>query len=80
MASQIHSKRGAINMYMKMGQNVPKKGIFYFNSVVRLTDLATIPFDSGNTDYKEYLVWLEEGNQPIDFDDAILNPEANNGL
>lgn len=62
-------------MYMKMGQEIPEKGIFYFESVVRLSDLATIPFAEGNIDYKKYLEWLEEGNEPIDFDIAVLNPE-----
>jgi hypothetical protein len=58
---------------MKMGQEIPGKGIFYFDSVVRLSDLAMIPFAEGNNDYKEYLNWIEEGNQPIEFDIAVLN-------
>ena len=31
-------------------------------SVIRSTDMATIPFDPANTDYQAYLRWLEEGN------------------
>jgi hypothetical protein len=35
------------------------------NSVKRIADNASIPFDPDNTDYQQYLKWLEEGNTPL---------------
>jgi len=35
------------------------------NHVQRLEDQALIPFDPANTDYAEYLKWLDEGNTPL---------------
>ena len=34
-------------------------------AIKRTTDGALIPFDLANTDYQEYLKWLEEGNTPL---------------
>ena len=34
------------------------------NSVMRLSDEASIPFDEANTDYQEYLEWVAKGNTP----------------
>jgi hypothetical protein len=35
------------------------------NSVNRLSDGASIPFDPANTDYQEFLRWCEAGNEPL---------------
>ena len=37
--------------------------------VMRLPDNLFIPFDLANTDYQEYLKWLEEGNTPLPADE-----------
>lgn len=34
-------------------------------TVIRLTDGVIIPVDEDNTDYKEYLKWIAEGNTPL---------------
>ena len=36
--------------------------------VVLRSDGVSIPFDPANTDYKEYLKWLAEGNTPLPAD------------
>jgi len=33
-------------------------------TIIRDEDGAFIPADPDNTDYRDYLAWLEEGNQP----------------
>jgi hypothetical protein len=39
------------------------------NQVLRTEDSAIIPFDTGNIDYREYLKWLADGNQPLPADE-----------
>jgi len=36
--------------------------------ILRLSDNAFIPFDPANTDYAEYLAWLDAGNTPLPAD------------
>jgi hypothetical protein len=31
-------------------------------SIIRLSDMAQIPFEPDNSDYQEYLLWVAEGN------------------
>ena len=38
------------------------------NCVTRLSDMASIPFDLDNTDYQQYLAWLDQGNTPLPAD------------
>lgn len=38
------------------------------NYIKRTSDGAMIPFDNANTDYQEYLKWLEQGNEPTPAD------------
>jgi hypothetical protein len=44
------------------------------DTILRLSDNAFIPPDPANTDYQQYLLWLEEGNEPLP-PDPIPEPE-----
>jgi len=47
------------------------KQILNFNGSIRMDCIVNvetnsyIPFDPANTDYQQYLKWLEEGNTPL---------------
>ncbi|QPX47968.1 hypothetical protein PQC13_gp003 [Synechococcus phage S-SRM01] len=43
-------------------------------SIIDISRNAAIPADPDNTDYQEYLRWLEEGNEPLP-PDPIPEPE-----
>ena len=36
--------------------------------IKRLSDGALIPFDPDNTDYQQYLKWVQAGNTPLPAD------------
>jgi hypothetical protein len=38
-------------------------------SVIRLSDNASIPFDPANRDFQEYQEWIALGNQPLPADE-----------
>jgi hypothetical protein len=44
-------------------------GVINPTAITRTTDGACIPFDPDNTDYQQYLKFLEEGGQPLPADD-----------
>lgn len=57
--------------YMKYSVILEDK-VVDMKMVIRLEDLAVIPFDDGNLDYIEYKEWLKMGNNPIDFVQGVF--------
>lgn len=43
------------------------------NQLVRIADNAYIPSDLGNTDYCEYLAWIDAGNEPIYEEPVVID-------
>lgn len=48
-----------------------------FNSIIRLTDNASIPPDPANVDYAEFLEWVKAGGVPEPAD--VIEPPAPKG-
>jgi len=52
-----------MNFTYKLVANLPSVyGGVQNKCVLRKEDNVIIPFDEANTDYQEYLLWVEEGN------------------
>ena len=51
-----------------MYQLVPANHLGAATCIKRIADNAFIPFDPDNTDYQEYLKWVEAGNTPLPAD------------
>lgn len=45
-------------------------------NVLESGEIFWIPIDILNKDYLEYLYWVENGNEPLEFEDSVINPEA----
>ena len=41
-----------------------------WEGIFRLSDSTTIPINPANTDYQQYLLWLEQGNVPLPPDEV----------
>lgn len=45
-------------------------GVDSQDAIKRIADNAFIPFDPANSDYAEYLKWVEAGNTPLPADEV----------
>jgi hypothetical protein len=45
-------------------------GVVNSVSIQTETTCTNIPFDPDNTDYQQYLKWVEEGNTPLPADEG----------
>ena len=52
----------------------PNAEIEYIN-IIKIDDGKIIPMDLANTDYQEYLKWVEAGNTPLPSDYVDNTPE-----
>ena len=51
-------------MTYKLVASINPRGVVEYQDLVeRIEDGALIPFDPANSDYREYLAWIEEGNE-----------------
>ncbi|MFD2882872.1 hypothetical protein ACFS4T_07090 [Pseudomonas lini] len=46
------------------------------NGVLRLSDSAFIPQDSGNRDWLDYLDWVSSGGEPFPLESLLVRKEA----
>jgi hypothetical protein len=53
-----------------MYQLLPDTSMGAATCIKRIADNAFIPFDPDNTDYQEYLKWVEAGNTPLPADEV----------
>jgi hypothetical protein len=50
-------------------------GLVNIVNILDSGEVFWIPIDILNKDYVEYLSWVESGNEPLEFEDSVINPE-----